>query len=63
MYRNWRYEDEEEPLPEVFCDGCEQEVTPVLADHGIGAYEYWGARGVHHDYRPTCPICGNEVSE
>ena len=19
-------------------------------DNGIGAYEYWGARGVHHDY-------------
>lgn len=28
----------------------ELEVEGDYADHGIGAYEYWGARGVHHDW-------------
>lgn len=28
----------------------EVEVSGEYADHGIGAFEYWGARGVHHDW-------------
>ena len=28
----------------------EIEVSGEYADHGIGAFEYWGARGVHHDW-------------
>ena len=28
----------------------ELEVSGKYVDHGIGAYEYWGARGVHHDW-------------
>lgn len=23
-----------------------------MVDNGIGGYEYWGCRGVHHDYEP-----------
>lgn len=26
-------------------------------DHGIGAYEYWGARGYDSQMRPVCPEC------
>jgi len=26
------------------------EISGEYADHGIGAYEYWGARGVHHEW-------------
>lgn len=28
----------------------ELEIEGYCADHGIGSYEYWGARGVHHDW-------------
>ena len=28
----------------------ELEVSGEYADHGIGPYEYWGARGVHHEW-------------
>ena len=28
----------------------EIEVSGEYADHGIGAFEYWGARGVHHEW-------------
>jgi hypothetical protein len=30
--------------------GLELEVSGEYADHGIGSYEYWGARGVHHEW-------------
>jgi hypothetical protein len=26
------------------------EISGEYTDHGIGAFEYWGARGVHHDW-------------
>ncbi len=26
------------------------EIEGSYADHGIGSYEYWGARGTHHDW-------------
>lgn len=25
-----------------------------MVDNGIGPYEYWGARGCHHQYEPEC---------
>jgi hypothetical protein len=28
----------------------ELEIEGDYADHGIGAYEYWGSRGTHHDW-------------
>ena len=28
----------------------ELEIEGAYADHGIGSYEYWGARGTHHDW-------------
>jgi len=46
-----------------FCASCECNVTTVQRDEGIGAYEYWGCTGVHHDWRDVCPTCGDEVTE
>jgi hypothetical protein len=28
----------------------ELEIEGNYADHGIGSYEYWGARGTHHEW-------------
>ena len=48
----------------VYCRDCgswiEQTVTE---DHGIGPYEFWGAKGVQHDYRELCPACGSDRVE
>jgi hypothetical protein len=43
----------------AWCCGCEKNVTVERRDHGIGAYEYWGSRGVHHDWQDTCTECGD----
>lgn len=32
------------------------------SDHGIGSYEYWGARGVHHDWRHELEDSSGTVS-
>jgi len=42
------------------------EVKGRYVDHGIGRYEYWGAKGVHHQYElewelVSCPIPDEEV--
>ena len=55
-YDKW---DEYDPAPtEGYCNDCNEtvEITPV--DHGIGPYEYWGAKGNHKDVRATCTLCG-----
>lgn len=45
-----------------YCGNCGKFVSQtVTEDHGIGPYEYWGARGVHHDNREVCPHCGWEA--
>ncbi|TDV06034.1 hypothetical protein [Paraburkholderia caballeronis] len=44
-----------------FCPRCECNVRTVRVDFGIGSYEYWGARGVHHDWRDVCPECEGDV--
>ena len=45
----------------VICSDCGHECDVVLVDHGIGGYEYWGAKGVHHDYAPGSDCCGEDV--
>ena len=32
-------------------------------DEGIGPYEYWGSRGVDHQWVAVCPHCGEYVEE
>ena len=50
--------DDIEPIPTGYCNDCKQDCDIVFEDYGIGPYEYWGARGVHKDYRATCSVCG-----
>lgn len=50
------------PEPEKgVCEGCGRECDIVDVDYGIGSYEYWGFRGVHHQYAPGSSCCGEEV--
>ena len=39
------------------CSDCKQSADFKLEDFGIGAYEYWGARGTHHDYQWVSTCC------
>ena len=36
--------------------GCEHDIIvdfdAHVEDYGIGSYEFWGAKGFHHDYQP-----------
>ena len=57
-----RYSYYEPPDP-GYCPDCKEMVIPELVDIGIGAYEYWGARGVHEDRRWVCPCCESELQE
>lgn len=56
-----RYHEEE--MPHGICEACGSECTATVVDNGIGAYEFWGSRGVHHDYRQCSPCCEAEVVE
>jgi hypothetical protein len=56
-----QYEDRH---AELWCVGCTKWVVPVLRDHGIGGFEYWGSKEVHHDWRTECRECdGSEFLE
>ena len=46
-----------ESLDHQYCADCKEWVAPEEWDFGIGSYEYWGARGVDHDWRIVCPNC------
>lgn len=45
------------------CDDCGLECESVTEDQGIGAYEYWGARGNDVQEVEVSPCCGAEVVE
>lgn len=47
----------------LFCPICKIMVDVEIQDHGIGPYEYWGAKGVHHDFVNVCPLCGTDASK
>jgi len=38
------------------------QVPAKWEDHGIGAYEYWGSKGIDTQWVAVCPFCG-EVLE
>lgn len=44
----------------IICPECGEETRVVLMDFGFGAYEYWGARGVHVDKRWVMECCQTE---
>jgi len=51
----------------VTCPECGETTHIVTVDYGIGAYEYWGAAGVHHNYQNVTACCeadpNQEISE
>lgn len=46
-----------------YCQHCEEDVGVYLVDNGIGAYEYWGARGVDVKLEPCCEQCGSYIED
>jgi hypothetical protein len=46
-----------------YCAHCECNVGAVKVDFGIGGYEYWGSREVHHDWSEVCPRCEGDLAE
>lgn len=46
-----------------YCNECKKNVTSVRRDFGIGAYEYWGSREVHTDWREVCPTCEGDLDD
>lgn len=60
----WDYPPDDYPEPpEGYCEGCGKWVVAKVFDFGIGAYEFWGARGVHKQEQWACPHCQGPVSE
>ena len=47
----------------MICSSCGHECEVVTVDNGIGPYEFWGQRGVHHDYAAGSNCCGEPVEE
>jgi len=47
----------------TLCSCCGEECETHRADDGIGPYEYWGFRGVNHDYYEASNCCGEHVVE
>lgn len=68
---DWESKREEEALDHCdpredqhidgYCGECHEHVTSVTQDDGIGEYEYWGAKGTHHDYVEVSPCCAADV--
>lgn len=49
-------------LDDPVCEECgTPNPTITCVDHGIGSYECWGQRGIHHDYQPETTCCGAGV--
>lgn len=47
--------------PTGWCEACGEECRPVIEDHGIGPYEFWGDRGVDRRLVEVSPCCGASV--
>jgi len=57
-----RYEDaDDNDAVTGICDSCGEECSSICVDQGIGPYEYWGAKGCHHDYQNVSPCCEDAV--
>ena len=58
------------PTAQGICTECRNPCTVRQVDNGIGAYEFWGALGVDHQYEaessccnaPAEDECGNEIT-
>ena len=47
----------------MICSHCGHECELIEVDNGIGSYEFWGARGVHHEYETVSSCCEEPVEE
>lgn len=50
-------------LGRAYCPECQEEVDVELIDNGIGAYEYWGFRGIDTRKEPCCSQCGDYLED
>jgi len=57
---NSRSSDE---APSGICTCCGDQCEGMLVDEGIGSYEYWGAKGVHHDWVCVSRCCEAPIAE
>ena len=46
-----------------WCEQCGCNRQSVRMDFGIGAFEYWGSKEVHHDWREVCPSCEGDQTD
>ena len=53
----------EPPDVDGWCDNCGEPCVGVWIDEGIGPYEYWGTRGVHHDWTVASDCCKATILE
>jgi len=59
---DFSYEDDEPGSGvEGRCSCCGEVCTSVVRDLGIGSYEFWGHKSVHHDYQVVSPCCDAEM--
>lgn len=45
------------------CPACNKKTKCHVEDFGIGSFEFWGARGVHHDYVLVSNCCREAVDD
>lgn len=48
-------------LTDPVCSNCFHNCGVVVEDQGIGPYEFWGSKGVHHEYVAVSSCCKEEV--
>lgn len=46
-----------------YCVCCKQECRVIKVDFGIGAYEYWGMKGVHQDIQEVSSCCEEDWTD
>jgi len=55
------YDEDNLPVDEDYCDNCSQPCNGTLVDLGIGAYEYWGQKGVDTNVQYVSECCESSV--
>lgn len=53
--------DDDSSPTEGWCAHCNKECIGVAVDNGIGSYEYWGSKGVHHQIDIESNCCNAQV--
>jgi hypothetical protein len=65
-FTNDEYDDFEPDPPrhrEAWCTDCGQRCSTKWVDNGIGAYEYWGAKGVDRRIEEVSDCCEALVAD